>query len=408
MQKTGGGRAAAKTRTGLFRLFGQRGAKMRAQRKPLLESALFPWILGAALTLFLTLLVTANLSAPSISYRVGDVAMGDIKAPQDMRVVDALAADAARQKARDAVMPHYDIDPKLRGTIEGRLGAAFAFIQKKLTEQRAAVRNRLLEERAGKGKAILAESLVYAEVFRSPSFQTSEETFGKSTGAPLRPALADWLREERYASWIRDDMRKLVRAALVRDIVSDRRLYAAHSAKGIVVRDIRTGNRVSLPPSSRPLELREAEAFMLKEAGRLGLRAPAEVLPLLAGRAAQLIQPTLTFNNQATVEAQKEAAAKVPLVSLFIKRGEMIVREGALITEGHRAKLLSLERLSRQERILDNLLGTGLIVLLLLSLAWACSNAYGLSILKEPKSLLLFVLLFAVQAALIKLGVVTA
>ncbi|MEE9256936.1 MAG: HDIG domain-containing metalloprotein [bacterium] len=408
-QTTGSAKASGKSKNGTTRLHHQRGGRWRPVFASALESDLFPWVLGTLLVVFLSALMTTGLSVTSVSYQGGDIARRDIKAPRDMRVEDIAASGPLRQKARDRVPPHYDIDSKQREKIERQIRSAFEQIQKALIEQSAAVRNRLLGLRAEKKQgALIGESMVFRELFLSPVFRAEEINFGRILGGELSPALLAFLRKERYASWIGEDMARLARAVLGRGVVSDNHLYAIHNAKGIIFRDIQTGSRVPFSALPKPLELREVEGFLLRQAGGLGLRTEAPSRPLLAAQAANLIQPTLNFNIQATAEAQRVAAAKVPSVSHVIKDGEMIVREGERITENHLMTLRALEREGRQSHVVDNFLGTALLVTIFLIFAWTAAQRYDLGILSEPKSIGLFVLLLASQAALIKGGVLLA
>ena len=148
--------------------------------------------------------------------------------------------------------------------------------------------------------------------------------------------------------------------------MSDRQLYAAHAARGIIVRDIRTGKIVSLALSSEPLELREVEGYLREKAARLGLEGPPDSHSLLASLAARQVQPSLTFNNKATVQAQRRAEAQVGAVTRLFKRGEMIVREGERISKDQLDLLGKLEGAKTQDRIIDNLAGAGILIAIFL------------------------------------------
>ncbi|MEK6709361.1 MAG: HDIG domain-containing metalloprotein, partial [Nitrospinota bacterium] len=365
----------------------------------------FPWVMGAALSLFLAAVTTTGFYSGAPAYRAGDIARRDIKAPQDMLVPDPAATEALRQEARERVLPHYDLDPQLAEEIQGKVRSAFDAIQRTLRAQTDATRDALL---AGRGAEVISEARVLEETRRSPAFLAAAEAFERHLDGAVAPALAEWMRGEGYAGWIRDDLTALIGAALAAAIVSDRQLYAAHAAKGVAVRDIRSGRRVSLDRSVHPIELRGVEEFLRRRAAQPGLQAPPPRREALVGLAAKLVRPTLTFNGRATVEAQQEEAAKAEPVSQLLKEGEMIVREGERLTEAHLLRLRSLDRQDRQRHVLDNMLGTAAVTFILLSLSWVCAQRYLLSILGGPKSLTLFVILLASQALLLKLGIVVA
>lgn len=364
-------------------------------------------MLVLVLTGVLSVLMTSGNSTTTFTYRVGDIARRDIKAPRDMRVEDIVASKSLRQKASEQVLPHYDIDSKLQEEIDGRVRGAFEGMQKSLLALSAEVRDRLIrEKREGKSKGeVIQESQVFDELYRSPEYQSIETNFERSLGGSFSPKLVALLRKERFATWIGEDIVKLIHVVLGKGVVSDRRLYSAHAARGIVIRDIRSGSQVPLPSSFNPLELREVESFLIQEASRIDLQAGPSLRRLLAGQTVKIVPPTLNFNNQATVEAQKEAAAKIPLVTQVIKNGEMIVREGERIKESHLSKLAALERVNHEQQFYDNRIGTVILVLLVLLFAWTSARRYGLGILSTPKGIVLFCILLVGQAALIKSGI---
>ncbi len=411
-QLTGNAKASGKGKNGGPRKHHShhsRGGRIRKYWNAALASKVFPWVLGITLTAALSLLITTGLTVTTADYQAGDIARRDIKAPRDMRLEDAEATEALREQARGKVLPHYDVDPKLQERLERQVRSAFDLIQKAQAGQSATVRNRLLNLRAKtRGGALVDESQVYQELFRSKTFHSSEAALAHSLGGALSPELIRIFREERYAAWIGEDILKLVRAALLRRVVSDNRLYALHTAKGIIVRDIRTGNRVPLPASFEPLELRKVEGFLIREAGNKKLQFSASGRDLLAALAARIVQPTLNFNNQDTVEAQKRAAGKVAAASRVLKNGEMIVREGERISEKKLATLRALERKGRQAHIVDNFFGTTILIVIFLGFAWTAAQRYDLGFLRAPGSVGLFVLLLLAQALLLKFGTLLA
>ncbi|MDA0999944.1 MAG: HDIG domain-containing protein, partial [bacterium] len=364
------------------------------------------WLLGVALTLLLSILITAPVFAPSVSYQVGDVAQRDVKAPHDIRLEDLPATESLRQKARDQVLPHYDVDSKYKDAFLTRIRGAFIFIRSEIAKQKNLIEKG--REKQPGTKSPLGEAALLSAVYASVPFQEAERAFGERLGGELSPELRRWFRSNQFSDSIMEEILEVVRALLSQQVVSDRALYRAHLAKGIIVRDIQTGERVSLRLSSRPLELREVESFMLSEAVRTKGSLPRPLRRPLFSRITRHIKPTLTFNNKATVEAQREAAEALRVVSVLIKKGEMIVREGERITEGHIARLSQLQSFSRQTRIVDNLAGSALIIALLMFLSWICAWHYQLSFLQSRKNLFLFIILVAAQALLIKAGLIAS
>ena len=366
----------------------------------------YPWILGGTLAVVLSFLLTTDLSAPRVSFEVGDVVPRDIKAPQDMRVVAPIATNAKRQAAREKVLPRYDIDTQLSRVVLAKLNGAFESIQRTIDKELEKVKAEQLSLRAKqKSRTLLSESGAYREMYASPAFIKAESAFHELVGGAVPKKLSNWLRNERFSSWIREDIAKLLKAAFSRQIVSDKRLYATHAAKGITARDIRTGNRVSLSPSMNPLELRQVDKLLKQATRKMSLGIPRRMRDLLVSQVLKMVQPTLTFNNRATLESREKAAASVPPVSEILKQGEMIVREGERVSEGQIIKLKSLEKIYRQSHVLGNFTGTALVIFILLLLAWICVQKYDVSFLASQKNVTLFVILLLTQVVLLKMGI---
>ena len=406
IHRTGVGKTAGKPKNIILRLLSSVRRSLAGCVLTFANTRAYPWILGGTLAVVLSFLLTTDLSAPRVSFEVGDVVPRDIKTPQDMRVVDPIATNAKRQAAREKVLPRYDIDTQLSRVVLSRLNGAFEAIQRTVDKEIEKVKTEQLSKRAKqKGLTLLSESEAYREMYATPAFIKAESAFHKLVGGAVPKKLTVWLRDERYANWVREDIAKLLKAAYSHHIVSDKRLYSTHAEKGITARDIRTGNRVSVSPSMNPLELRQVDKLLKREARKVSIRIPQRVRTLLVSQVLKMVQPTLTFNNRATLESREKAAASVPPVSEVLKQGEMIVREGERLSEGQIIKLKSLEKIYRQSHVAGNFTGTALVIFILLILAWVCVKKYDVNLLSSQKNVTLFVILLLSQAILLKVGI---
>ena len=406
IHRAGVGKSAGKPKNIFLRLLVSVGRPLAGYALAFANTRAYPWILGGTLAVVLSFLLTTDLSAPRVSFEAGDVVPRDIKAPQDMRVVDPIATNAKRQASRDKVLPRYDIDTKLSQVILTKLKGAFESIQRTVDKEIEKVKAEHLSIRAKqKNPSLLSESEAYQELYATPVFLKAESAFHKLVGGAVPKELSGWLRDERFANWIQEDIAKLLKVAYSSQIVSDKRLYATHAAKGITARDIRTGNRVSVSPSMNPLELRQVDKLLKQEARKESNRIPQRIRGLLVSQILKMVQPTLTFNNRATLESREKAAASVPPVSEVLKQGEMIAREGERLSEGQIIKLKSLEKIYRQSHVLGNFTGTALVIFILLVLAWICVQKYDMSFLASQKNVTLFVILLLSQAVLVKMGI---
>ncbi len=169
-----------------------------------------------------------------------------------------------------------------------------------------------------------------------------------------------------------------------------------------------TGEEVDAVDFGKFRELREIPSYLKKEASRVELKSPPEARGLLVGLAVRLVQPTLTFNKKATEQSRKEALEGAKPVFFRVKKGEMIIREGERVDQTHLAKLQGLKNIEQERRVLENVLGTALLVGLALVLGWLGLVRYGSSLLWERRSLQLLAVLLALHLALVRLSIFIA
>ena len=142
-EKYANGKNAKKAKNGVSRGPSPRSGR-RSARKPMgfARNGSLVWVLGGLLALLLALLMTAGVAPTTTGYREGDIALIDIKAPQDMRVEDGAATADLRRKAREGVRARYDIDSELQKSIESRSAAAFAAVRKEIASRSEVARKK--------------------------------------------------------------------------------------------------------------------------------------------------------------------------------------------------------------------------------------------------------------------------
>ena len=106
-------------------------------RKLFYESRSFRWILLPALTVFFIVLLYPHLSVTQPSYKLGDVAERDVKAPQDFFIEDYTATEANRRRTATEVLTVYDYDSALLPALDARVASAFDDLQTDICSWRA-------------------------------------------------------------------------------------------------------------------------------------------------------------------------------------------------------------------------------------------------------------------------------
>ncbi|MFQ6111112.1 MAG: HD family phosphohydrolase, partial [Nitrospinota bacterium] len=362
------------------------------------------WLLGGTLLVVLTALLSTTLSLPLQSLELGDIAVRDIKAPADFLVEDKASTMRVRKKAEEGVKAVYDLQSDIDLETLSRVGPAFESIREAFLKAKAEERARRRVASGADSRASVDEDAIEEAVLQSEAFQEKEVEFYKALGIEPDPGEKAFLRAVRYAPWVGDDLRLLVAMAMEGGVVSERKLLERHLSQGIIVRDVKTGEEVKSIDLGKFRDLREIASYLEEQAPGLELKAPPASRQLLIGLAVRLVQPALTFNKKATEQSRKEALERAKPVFFQVKKGEMIIREGERVDETHLAKLEGLKSIEQERRVLQNLLGTALLVGLSLVLGWLALVRYGSSLLWERKSLQLLALVLALNLALVRLS----
>ena len=114
---------------------------------------------------------------------------------------------------------------------------------------------------------------------------------------------------------------------------------------------------------------------LVREEGKkvLAERSLAEREALLA-IAGQLVAPNLTFNRRATEERRRAAADSAKEVTIALRKGEIIVRDGDPVTEAHVRILEGIRQQRRTTNQLATSVGVAALIFLMLAAIWRLSR----------------------------------
>jgi putative nucleotidyltransferase with HDIG domain len=268
---------------------------------------------------------------------VGSVASRDYVAPRDALVLDREATAEKERRAREEVLPVYDLDTAAPTRLAQQLEALFAAGRPAPDgESEDAVRERL-------GKAGVTLRL------------TSEQ-------------LAV-LRNRDFALDLLDRLRGAVETVLRRGVVAGKTALLENRSRGIQLRDLANGReRRQLDLYDYldyPDDAREVLAVELRSWSDYRVAERSQLLELLLAN----IGPNLHLNQSETVRRQDAAAAAVEQVYNRVRRGQVIVRQGDQVDARAAAFLGELAggsgRGSRFLRVLGTLLLVSAVGLLL-------------------------------------------
>jgi membrane-associated HD superfamily phosphohydrolase len=356
--------------------------------------------LGAArwfrpLALALPVLISAIVLAPRWARRTypvdpaleGTPALEKIKAPYDLQVVDEATTAHLRNQAETNVPRVFDFDAELGTETAGRLSAAFQV----MTERRA---------------AFLADTPDYERLSRGARARADEELravleelrpeFERLIEEPLTPSEHELLHETQFDAGIGRALSQVLVGLQAEPLVARVEDLASERERGITVQRV--------PDDGSP-HRDVTDVGTIATLATAGARIPtmlAAELPamsperrqVLAALAGRMLSPNLTPNRAATEIARNAARLAVDPVTIHVKHGETIVRDGERITGRHLLVFRGLSQSSGGTSTLLVSVGGGVLVLILLLAAFATGRGRGWSLLLEARDVLFLTTLF--------------
>lgn len=329
------------------------------------------WLRPAALVL--TCGAVGALLAPELVIRsyptqaslVGTPATENIKAPLDFDVVDEDSSARQRDDAVSQVRRIYDFDTLLADKASERIARAFGFVRQHLDGASA-------ERGAGGGRAPHPQHWDEAAQEARPEFE-------KVLGIALRNEEYLGLKALRFDLEVEAALRLLVSRVQAEPIVANRSALEVDRARGLTVQRVPAD-----PKGPRVIDdvdaLADLDSVRQEMPGRT-VRLLTDVSPstrtLLGGIAIRLIEPNLNFNRADTELARADARDSVKPVTISIKKGDMLVRDGERFTRRHLTILNALRKSSRSASIVLVAFGSMSLVLVLILTAFRFASGYG-------------------------------
>ncbi len=330
-----------------------------------------------ATSVVLSLVLTIDVLSPGpgrIRSRLqpGDIADRSYKAPADLTLVDHAATEEQRRSATEQAPVVYDFDERWGQTLRERIEGAFA-------AARAAGQPSVEAAQAGPLEAF--------EAALGPAGEIAE---------PITAVLA----KRGFAASDQADLLRVLRPVLLRGIVDDPEKFAREAEKRrVIVRELGSGEEKVLEATEAVLGLEVAHELMREQAGQVLRKRPQRERESLVGLAETLVVPNLSFNLRATDERRQAAADSVKEVTIALRKGEIIVRDGNPITE---TQLQILEGIREQFRAWDQLqtsLGLSALLFALLAVIWQLGRSGIQRFASEPRDAV-FLLSTLLMAAL--------
>jgi membrane-associated HD superfamily phosphohydrolase len=315
-------------------------------------------------------------------YKEGDIARESVISPADISVNDAEETERIRESARGSVQPIFVYESKRSEEAVQSFRSAWENLARKSENGDANTRtNANANSKANGGEKSEAQiawtgagGAEVGKIFAARRFSTNE-----------LEAVTRVLRENADGSIYGDQ---------------DRQYFQEE----ITLNDRQKPNQQSIVkmPESNMTALSEARNNLKDGLRRIRSLSEAEVEAFNAALA-PLIQPSVVFDSAATENARQAIEKTVMPVTISLKRGQTIVREGDTITPAALAQIAAIRSYSDSTRRLNRFFGLLALVSALFWVAWKFIEHRGVVarlVLSERKTFALFGFIVLAQTAL--------
>src|SRR5262245_13537305 len=351
------------------------GGRGRPQAPERHNARLTQIALGGALLISALLMLPQWFGSP-VARRipaVGEISDRDLKAPDNLEVVDEEATAALRRASTEQAPAVYDFDERRPESVQQSVSAAF-------TAARAALAAPRTDEDAPAPAAVFAAAL-------GPNVRVPDDVLGALARlgfAPRDEALVLELLAPVLPRMIADDAEELGRQLQQHPVV----------VSGLEAR----GEPRRLASAEGVLGVEAARALVEQRAmDRLGGLEGGQRRALLA-LASSLVQPNLRFNLRATDERRQALEAGVKPVTISLRRGEIIVRDGDPITPRHVLLLRGVQRREFETSLLGGFLGGALLLALVFWVVWRFGTSSFRKFRRQPRDAAFLVSVLAAEA----------
>jgi len=320
----------------------------------------FRWAIMIGVTMIFTFILYPNLILIKHSYKLGDVAEKDVKAPKDFLIEDSEATEANREQAVEKVLTVYDHDTALSFALTQRINQAFADLQAVFNAENA---NKDSAKKPKTTSSIAADkkTSIHEQVWEM------KEDFQRKIGFNVNNGAYTILEKEKFSAGIVKLITKILSEILQNGVVSNKAILLKEADKGIILRSIETSNETVAKNLKLFYGLDQAKTMVRIIGKPLLKNRRYSTTNLIVDFAQHLIVPNITLNRSETEERKKKAASEIKPILHQIKTGEMLLREGELVTKVQLLKLKTLQAQTKKERIVSKSIGAAMIILCLLA-----------------------------------------
>ena len=370
-----------------------------------------------AVALVATLLLSPSihkLDLPIADVDIGKVATANIRADRDYTIVDDEATEKAQAEAAAQVRAVYFHEMDTADLVAGRIHEAFDQLRTAVDAYR---------REAGGTDAGNAGATAAAQKKKNGKAPRPKPK------APEDPALTAYLFEQKdefvkilqvtvddgdfgvlaragFARELEDGLLSLVQPVMQEMLVQSKELLAAERNLGITVQRIyaheqRAEGTIASVGAIKDLD--EARRIIDKKADFILADLPRDQRVVLMAVARRLVAPNLTFKKDETERRKEEVKARVIPVTVSIKKGQMIVRDGDKLEKRHLMIFRGMREATRDNRDILVSAGIFLFALLIMIVPYWFARSFIRKFAPKPRDLVFMQILLVASLLMGKL-----
>ena len=265
------------------------------------------WTIAIALGLTMAFILTPEIHFFAPKFEEGMIAEYDIKANREFLVEDKKATEDKINEAAQNVLPVFDYDSEAPANINAKLAHSFSLAAAELKSTRKEKQD---------------------ELAKIPVSQKSKQNLEANLGIPLTVEEFYILREKYFSPTLQRNLYRVISYFYDNKHITNIPLDKAQTARGIIIRDLKTQSEQTINDLSGILNIQEIDEALQAKINSVFSYENYTTRRVLFSLARKLLTPNLTFNMEAT-EKKKIAAMEEVKPTLFkVQKNEMIVREG--------------------------------------------------------------------------------
>lgn len=318
------------------------------------------WIILLITLGLFVLVLYPSLFMSQPTYRLGDIASRNIKAPRDFSIEDIAVTEKHRQDAIATVLTVYDHDSAMSSRQNNQITQAFATVRTLMNnlakDPNPDYLNGSRGQLGGSGNQAMMEN----------QFKQNKETFIQNIGIQVSDGAFRILEKERFSVEIEQTIENILTQIFENGVVAHKDTLLEEAHRGIQLKDVESRTEKRITNLKQFYGLDQAKTMVRIVGEPLLNPMNYTVRNLVVDFVQKLIRPNITPNRSETAIRRKKAAAQVTPVVTQIKAGEMILREGERISPDKLAKLNVLQKKNRSRQLLVSGSGAATIMLCLM------------------------------------------